>query len=124
MSNCVLPMCLAGMLRQILANELTARLGVDVNVDEVPDLQLFGHVDDHYATFEWSEGGMIHAHMAFWIVGSPRIDKILVPKEREDGAVELDASLETDVILKHLTKMNSYGLANCLIDWVLDIQFF
>ena len=58
-----------------LASDLTARLGVDVVVDEAPDLQFFGHVDDYYATFEWSEGGMIHAHMAFWIVGAPRIDQ-------------------------------------------------
>ena len=72
---------------------MTARLGVDVDVDDVPDVQLFGHVDDHYATFEWSEGGMIHAHMAFWIVGAPRIDKIAVPRAKEDGAcVEIDAA--------------------------------
>ena len=71
-----------GASRQILASELTAGLGVDVDVDDVPDLQLFGHVDDHYATFEWSEGGMIHAHMAFWIVGAPRIDNIAVPASR------------------------------------------
>ena len=48
-----------------LASDLTARLGVDADVDEAPDLQFFGRVDDYYATFEWSEGGMIHAHMAF-----------------------------------------------------------
>ena len=33
-----------------LANDLTARLGVDADVDEAPDLKLFGHVDDYYAT--------------------------------------------------------------------------
>ena len=68
-----------------LASDLSARLGVEVNVDEIPDLQRFGYVDDHYATFEWSEGGMIHAHMAFWIVGAPRIDKFAVPRAKEDG---------------------------------------
>merc|ERR1712197_208436 len=65
-----------------LESDLTARLGVDVHVDGAPDLHLFGHVDDCYATFEWSEGGMIHAHMAFWIVGAPRIDKIAVPRAK------------------------------------------
>jgi hypothetical protein len=76
-----------------LASDLTARLGVDVDVDEAPDLQFFGQVDDYYATFEWSEGGMIHAHMAFWIVGAPRIDKIDVPRSTKDTAfVEIDAA--------------------------------
>ena len=76
-----------------LASDLTARLGVDVDVDEGPDLKFVGHVDDYYATFEWSEGGMIHAHMAFWIVGAPRIDKIDVPRLTTDTAVvEIDAA--------------------------------
>ena len=69
-----------------LASDLTARLGVDVDVDEAPDLQFFGRVDDYCATFEWSEGGMIHAHMAFWIVGAPRIDKIDVARLTTDTA--------------------------------------
>lgn len=76
-----------------LASNLTARLGFDVRVDELPDLELFGRVDDYYATFEWSEGGMIHAHMAFWIVGAPRIDKIAVPRAQGDGSfVQIDAA--------------------------------
>ena len=38
---------------------------------------------------------MLHAHIAFWVVGAPRIDKIEVPREKEDGAtaktwVEID----------------------------------
>ena len=75
------------------AGDLTARLGVDVDVDEAPDLQCFGHVDDYYATFEWSEGGMINAHMAFWMVGAPRIDKIAAPRLTTDTAfVEIDAA--------------------------------
>ena len=69
-----------------LAGELRNRMGVDVLVEEIPDLRLFGCVDDHYASFEWSEGGMIHAHIAFWVVGVPRIDKIEVPREKEDGS--------------------------------------
>ena len=56
-------------------------------MDEAPDLQFFGRVDDYHATFEWSEGGMIHAHMAFWVVGAPRIDKIDVPRLTKDTAV-------------------------------------
>ena len=67
-----------------LAEELSNRMGVDVLVEEIPDLRHFGCVDDHYASFEWSEGGMIHVHIAFWVVGAPRIDKIEVPQEKED----------------------------------------
>ena len=43
-----------------LAEELSKRMGVDVLVEEIPDLRHFGCADDHYASFEWSEGGMIH----------------------------------------------------------------
>ena len=38
-----------------LAEELSNRMGVDVLVEEIPDLRHFGCVDDHYASFEWSE---------------------------------------------------------------------
>ena len=50
----------------------------------MPDLVKFGHVDDTYVSFEWSSGGLVHVHMAFWIVGAPRIDKIEVPREKQD----------------------------------------
>ena len=39
-----------------LAEELSKRMGVDVLDDDIPDLQHYGRVDDHYASFEWSEG--------------------------------------------------------------------
>ena len=82
-----------GAAKDKLATDLTARLGVDVRVDDAPDLNLFGNVDDCYATCDWSEGGRIRAHMAFWIVGAPRIDNIAVPRAKEDGAVvEIDAA--------------------------------
>ena len=38
----------------------------------------WGTVDDYWATYEWSEGGLIHLHIAFWIVGSPRIDVVKI----------------------------------------------
>ena len=43
-------------------------------------------VDDWYAVFEWNEGGIIHAHMAFWVVGAPRIDKVDAPCGQEGGS--------------------------------------
>ena len=56
------------------------------------DLRHFSRVDDWCASYEWSEGGIIHAHMAFWVIGAPRIDKTEVPRDKMDG-VEIDAPL-------------------------------
>ena len=67
-----------------LQEELCKRLGVEVLVEDLPDLRKFWHVDDLYASFEWSAGGMIHTHMAFWVIGAPRIDKIQVPQTKAD----------------------------------------
>ena len=79
--------------------ELRQRIGGDVDLDSIPDLVHLGYVDDYYASFEWSDGGLLHAHMAFWIVGSPRIYKIAVPKEHGDHVVEISAGCDTDVVL-------------------------
>ena len=58
-----------------LKEELRSRLSVEFFVEDIPDLTKFGHVDDEYVSFEWSSGGMFHAHMAFWVIGAPRIDR-------------------------------------------------
>ena len=54
---------------------LKAKLGSDVNLDQIPDLVHLGHVDDFYASFEWSSGGLVHAHMAYlfrlWLLSIP-----------------------------------------------------
>ena len=44
----------------------------------------------YWLSYEWSEGGMIHAHIALWIVGSPRFDKTNVPKEKSSGVVVVE----------------------------------
>ncbi len=72
----------------------------------------YGEVDDWWATFEWSSGGMVHVHIAFWIVASPRIDKVLISTEEtvSDAAITLvwdeDASvvLNDDAAARVLTK--------------------
>jgi hypothetical protein len=72
----------------------------------------YGKVDDWWATFEWSSGGMVHVHIAFWIVASPRIDKIVMSSELDPVAKETivlwdeDASvvLQDDAAAKVLTK--------------------
>ena len=54
-----------------LAEGLHACMGMEMLVDDVPDMVHYGIVDDYYASFKWSEGGMLHAHIAIWIVGAP-----------------------------------------------------
>ena len=63
-----------------------------MSVSDLPDLQYYGYVDDFYASLEWSAGGLIHTHIALWIVGSPRIDKVEVPIESKDDVVEIDVT--------------------------------
>ncbi len=81
--------------QQKVEAELVSRVGVDISVADVPDLTHFGQVDDWYASFEWSEGGIIHAHMAFWVVGAPRVDKVEGPREPAPGSavVEIEVPL-------------------------------
>ena len=66
----------------------------------------WGRVDDWWACYEWSGGGLIHVHVCFWIKGSPRIDKVKTGAATgaveetlwtEDGQVELsgDAAAKT-----------------------------
>ena len=64
----------------------------DVNELHVPDYDHFGRVDDYWLSYEWSAGGLIHAHIAFWIVGSPRLDESEKSKELGEGVVEVDSS--------------------------------
>ena len=91
--------------KQRLLSSLRERLGHDVDLDSLPDLKFMGQVDDFYASFEWSNGGMIHAHMAFWIVGSPRIDKVVVPKDHGEH-VEITATCDTDVVMPQTDAAN------------------
>ena len=61
----------------------------------------YGEVDDWWATFEWSSGGMVHVHIAFWIVASPRIDKVLISTEETvaDAAITLVWDEDASVVL-------------------------
>ena len=64
------------------------------------DLQHLGVVDDLYASFDWSQRVIVNAHIAFWIVGSPRIDKDQVPKqqheESEGNLMEMDVPIDAE----------------------------
>ena len=50
--------------------ELARKLGEEVDLDALPDLTHMGLVDDFYASFVWSDGGILHAHIALWMVGA------------------------------------------------------
>ena len=87
-----------GAVRSNLEARLRQELGADATLDDLPDLVHMGMVDDYYGSFEWSAGGMVHLHLALWIFGFPRIDRVQVPRERLDGSVELHADREADMI--------------------------
>ena len=72
----------------------------DFSLDDVQLQADYGRVDESYATFEWSGGGMVHVHIALWISGSPRIDKVLIPSSKADAAIELHLDAEDRVELE------------------------
>ena len=43
---------------------------------------------------------MVHVHIALWISGSPRIDKVLIPSSKADAAIELHLDTEDRVELE------------------------
>jgi hypothetical protein len=85
----------------ILEEELRQKVGIEVCVEDLPDLQQYGRVDDFYASLEWSAGGLVHVHIAYWIVGAPRIDKVVVPRQSEAGVFEVDVTAADAVVLPH-----------------------
>ncbi len=72
---------LAAVKERIQA-ELETRLGGAIEVEDIPELQHLGYVDDYYASFEWSDGGLFHAHVAFWVVGDPHASTKLRWRDR------------------------------------------
>jgi len=57
--------------------ELASELGDDST--SFNELQLdadWGRVDEWWACYEWSGGGLVHVHVCLWIKGAPRIDKV------------------------------------------------
>ena len=87
--------------------------GEGISVDELLELTDLGRIDGYYASFEWSDGGFIHAHIAFWMVGSPRIDRVVVPRDQADGSVHLDGPLDQEIVV---TEEKAASLLGCLCD--------
>ena len=86
--------------------ELQQEMQVDIEVGALPDyLDDWGRVDDSWASFEWSGGGIVHVHIALWISGAPRIDRVIVPPMEGDNTKDvdledLDLDTEGEVILE------------------------
>ena len=80
-------------LQQTMDDELRGRGGDGIQVVEL-DCLGWGRVDDFWSSFEWSAGGMVHGHIAYWIKGAPRIDKVVVP-DAITGSVD-DTVLDFD----------------------------
>ena len=86
-------------VRRKMQELLLSKVGEDIDVGELPDLQHLGEVDDFYASFEWSDGGLVHVHNALWIVGSPRIDKVIVPREQGDNTIEVEVPIDGETVM-------------------------
>ena len=57
------------LTKERVRKNLQEKVGTSVFVDDMsfPDLKHFGQVDDYWLSYEWSDGGIIHAHIALWI---------------------------------------------------------
>ena len=84
--------------------ESAVRSGLAAEDFQLDDFQLdddYGRVDESFATYEWSAGGMVHVHIALWISGSPRIAKVSISSSKTDAAKELHLDTEDRVELEH-----------------------
>ena len=92
-----------GSVKASMTEHLRAKVGPGIAVEDLPDLHFLGVVDDFYTSFEWSDGGLVHVHIALWIVGSPRIEKVQVPKELqgegENGRVEITVPIDGETVM-------------------------
>ena len=86
-------------LQQTMDDELRGRGGDGIQVVEL-DCLGWGRVDDFWSSFEWSAGGMVHCHIAYWIKGAPRIDKVVVPDaitgSADDTVLDFDGQVSLE----------------------------
>ena len=86
-------------LRSLLQEGLTEFAGTDAQVSDIAVFGgAWGRVDDYWGSLEWSGGGMVHIHLALWIVGAPRIDKVVVPHE-DTGIVAEEQWLDEGAVV-------------------------
>ena len=68
---------------------------------DIPDLHKFGHIDDFWLSYKWSNGGIIHEHIALWIAGGHRVDC--------SYEVKVDSEeVHTGVLEAHATHMATF----------------
>ena len=89
-------------VQELIRKELQEQVGEGIALDQLPDIIRMGSVDDFYASFEWSSGGLIHVHMALWIIGAPRLDKITAPRDLGNNEIEVTV-IDDDLEDKHPT---------------------
>ena len=97
-----------GTYKDTLRKELQRYLGDTFDETSFQaSFRAMGRVDDFWASFEWSSGGMVHVHVAFWITGSPRVDKVVAQSPHgatpddgdRDGGREILLDDDGDVVL-------------------------
>lgn len=85
----------------LLQQEMRRRLGdtfEQLKFDE--SVAAIGRVDDYWASYEWSGGGMVHVHVALWITGSPRVDKVIVQNPSADPPDEASRGGGREILLE------------------------
>ena len=102
--------------RRLLTEELRRKMGCSLEIMDIdfPDLEQYGKVTDYYASLEWSAGGLVHVHIALWIVGSPRIDKVETPFEAETAESDQSLTVRVDITPSDAVPLPQAEAANLL----------
>ena len=88
--------------------EILSEEGMSFEVGGMADyIDAVGVCDDDWTVFEWSAGGMIHAHSAKWIVGSYRLEmqdeeEAEEAEEGDGGDSDVDNGSEEDDLLSRV----------------------
>ena len=113
-----------GAYADLLQKEMRQRLGgtfEQLKFDE--SVAAIGRVDDYWASYVWSGGGMVHVHVALWITGSPRVDKVIVQDPSADPPDEASRGGGREILLEGdgdvmLTEARSANLMASFFDSV------
>ena len=85
------------LAKSVLKRQMAESLGTGDVRFEIHQPENWGTIDDYWATYEWSEGGLIHLHIGLWMVGSPRIDvvKIAPASDASEDGEDLEENGKT-----------------------------
>jgi hypothetical protein len=91
----------SGAYADFLRQEMRQHLGdAFEEVTFERSIAAIGRVDDYWASYEWSAGGMVHVHVALWITGSPRVDKVLAQEPSAASPDETDRKRGREILLE------------------------